>query len=176
MNPNGIDLTLDLVFIKYAQTKFLADNFFDFLLWNGGRVLAKLLSMLHTTGTAPNNLPGRASNAPVVMIALCTNQKATQYTLGVVPGGLSMIGIFINVAAFTFFSLYQEEFIKADNIADVLLIGEQVAEYRLCPVFFSLWGGYPMLKKKISNPAQAHARKVLLINSFDGICFCGYPF
>ena len=28
-----------------------------------------------------------------------------------------------------------------------------------------------MLKKKISNPAQAHAGKVLLINSFDDICF-----
>lgn len=122
MNPNGIDLILDLVFIKYSQTKSLADNFFDFLLWNGGRMLAELLSMLHTAGTAPNNLPGRASNTPVVIITLSTNQKATQYTLGVVPGGLSMIGIFINVAAFTFFSLYQEEVIKTNDIADVLLI------------------------------------------------------
>ena len=134
-------------------------------------MLAERLSMLHTAGTTPNHLPGRATNAPVVIIALGTNQKAAQYTLGVVPGGLSLIGIFINVAAFTFFSLYQEEVIKADNIADVLLIGEQVAEYRLCPVFFSLWGGYPMLKKKISNPAQAHARKVLLIDGSDDICF-----
>ena len=132
-------------------------------------MLAELLSMLHTAGTAPNNLPGRASNTPVVIITLSTNQKATQYTLGVVPGGLSLIGIFINVAAFTFFSLYQEEVIKADNIADVLLIGEQVAEYRLCPVFFSFWGGYPMLKKKLSNPAQAHTREVALIDSLDDI-------
>jgi hypothetical protein len=122
MNPNGIDLILDLVFIKYAQTKSLTDNFFDFLLWNGGRMLAELLSMLHTAGAAPDNLPGWAGNAPVVMIALSTNQKATQYTLGVVPGDLSLVGIFIDVAAFALFSLYKEEVIKADDIADVLLV------------------------------------------------------
>lgn len=85
-------------------------------------MFAKLLSVLHTAGAAPDNLPGWAGNAPVVMIALSANQKATQYTLGVVPGDLSLVGIFIDVAAFALFSLYQEEVIKADDIADVLLV------------------------------------------------------
>lgn len=85
-------------------------------------MLAERLPMLHTAGAAPDNLPRWAGNAPVVMITFSTNQKATQYTLGVVPGDLSLIGIFINVAAFALFSLYQEEVIKADDIANVLLV------------------------------------------------------
>jgi len=103
--------------------------------------------------------------------ALRTNQKATQYTLRVVPGGLPLIGVFIDVAAFTLFFLRQKEIIKANDIANVLLIGEQITEYWLCPAFFSLGGRYPMLKKKISNPAQAHAGEVSLINGSDDGCF-----
>ena len=85
-------------------------------------MFTELFSVLHTAGATPDNLPGWAGNAPVVMIALSTNQKATQYTLGVVPGDLSLIGIFIDIAAFALFPLCQEEVIKADDIADVLLI------------------------------------------------------
>nr|WP_289804766.1 hypothetical protein [Dubosiella newyorkensis] len=53
--------------------------------------------------------------------------------------------------------MYQEKVIEADDIADVLLIGEQIAKDWLCPMGFSLRRGYPVLKEKISNPAQAHA-------------------
>ena len=54
----------------------------------------------------------------------------------------------------------QEEIIEADDVADVLLIGEQIAEHRLRPTVFTLGRWYPLLKKKISNPAQAHAGEV----------------
>lgn len=138
MNQNSINLIPDLVLIKYAHTQLLADKLFNFFLWNRRRVFAELLPMLHTAGTAPDNLPRWAGNAPVVMIAFSTNQKATQYILGIVPGGLSLLGIFVDVAAFALFSLCQEEVIKADDIADILLIREQIAEYWLCPMRFSL--------------------------------------
>ena len=45
----------------------------------------------------------------VMIIAIRTKQKVTQYTLGVVLGGLPLAGIFINVAAPIRFSLYQEK-------------------------------------------------------------------
>ena len=120
-------------------------------------MFTELLSMFYAVGTTPDDLAGRAGNAPVVMIALSTNQKATQYTLGVVPGDLSLVSIFIDVAALTLFPLYQKEVIKADDIADILLIRQHIAEYWLCPAAFSLGRWYSMLKEKISNPAQAHA-------------------
>jgi len=91
------------------------------------------------------------------MVAPRTNQKATQYILGVVPGSLPFIGVFINVAALALFSLRQKEIIKANDITDVFLIGEQTTEYWLCPALFSIGKEYPMLKKKFSNSAQAYA-------------------
>ena len=65
-------------------------------------MFAELLSVFHTAGATPDNLPGWAGNAPVVMITLSTNQKATQYTLRVVPGDLALVGIFIDVARLLF--------------------------------------------------------------------------
>ena len=69
------------------------------------------------------------------------------------------------------FSLYQEKAIEADDIADILLIGEQIAKDWLCPMGFSLGKGYPVLKETISNSARTHAGKVLLIDGSDNICF-----
>ena len=136
-------------------------------------MFAEFLPMLHPAGAAPDNFARRSGNASVIMVALRANQKATQYTLRVVPGGLPLIGVFIDVATFTLFSLCQKEIIEANDIADVPLIGQQIVEYWLCPAFFSLGRGYPILKKKISNPAQAHTGKVLLIDSSDNGCFFG---
>ena len=87
-------------------------------------MLAKFLPMLYTTGAASDDFTGRAGNTPVVMIAFRTNQKATQYTLGVVPGGLSLVGILVDIAAPALFSLYQEKVIEANDIANILLIRE----------------------------------------------------
>ncbi len=136
-------------------------------------MFAELLPMLHLAGAAPDNYARRSGNASVIMVALRTNQKTTQYTLGVVPGGLPLIGVFIDVATLALFSLRQKEIIKANDIADLALIGEQIVEYWLCPVFLSLGRGYPMLKKKISNSAQTHAREVLLVDGSDDGCFFG---
>jgi hypothetical protein len=36
-------------------------------------MLAELLSMLYTAGTVPDNFARKPGNAPIVMIALCTN-------------------------------------------------------------------------------------------------------
>ncbi len=66
-------------------------------------MFAELLPMLHPAGAAPDNFARRSGNASVIVAALRTNQKATQYTLRVVPGGLPLIGVFIDVAAFTLF-------------------------------------------------------------------------
>lgn len=90
MDRNGIDPILDLLFIKCTHTQFLADESFGPLFQNGGELLTELLSMFHTAGTAPDDFTGKSGNAPVVMIAFHTNQKATQYTLGVVLGNPSL--------------------------------------------------------------------------------------
>lgn len=82
-------------------------------------------------------------DASVIAPTLPTSQKATQYTLRVVPDGLSLVSIFVNIAALTFFALCHEEFIKADDGADVTLVGEQVTDYSLCPLGFALGDGIP---------------------------------
>lgn len=102
MNQNNINLILDSVFIKYAHSQLFAGKFFNSFFRNRGRVFAELLSVFHTAGATPDNLPGWAGNAPVVMITLSANQKATQYTLRVVPGDLALVGIFIDVARLLF--------------------------------------------------------------------------
>ena len=72
------------------------------------------------------------------------------------------------------FSLRQKEIVKADNIANALLIGKQIAENWLCPAIPAFWGWNSPLEQKISDPTQAHAGEVLLINHSYDICF--FPF
>ena len=89
-------------------------------------MLTEFLFVLYTAGTAPDYFTGGSGNSLVVMAALYTSQKAAQYTLGVVPSGFSSVGIFIDIATLILFSLYQEAVIEADNIANALLMGEQI--------------------------------------------------
>ena len=89
--------------------------------------------MLHPIGTTPDDLARWSGNAMVIMATFRANQKAAQYTLRVVPGGLSLMGVLIYIAPPAFLSLRQKEIVKADNIANVLLIGKQIAENWLYP-------------------------------------------
>ena len=127
--------------------------------------------MLHSTGTTPDDLARWSGNAAIVMATFRTNQKAAQYTLRVVPGGLSLVGVLIYIASPAFLSLCQKEIVKAYNITNVLLIGKQIAENWLCPTIPVFRGWNVPLEQKISNPAQAHAGEVLLINHSHDICF-----
>ena len=134
-------------------------------------MLTELFPMLHPAGTTPDDLAGWPGNAAIVMATFRANQKATQYTLRVVPGGLSLMGVLVDIASSAFLSLCQKEIVKADDIANVLLIGKQIAENWLCPAFPAFRGRYSPLEQKISNPAQAHAGEVLLIDHSHDICF-----
>ena len=89
--------------------------------------------MLHSTGTTPDDLAGWPGNTAVIMATFRANQKAAQYTLRVVPGGLSLVGVLIYIASPAFLSLCQKEIVKAYNITNVLLIGKQIAENWLYP-------------------------------------------
>lgn len=102
-------------------------------------MFAKLLSVLHSIGTAPYHFARGACNAPVVAPTFPTSQKAAQYTLRAVPGGLSLISIFINVAALALLALRHKEIIEANNGADVALVGEQLTDYSLCSLGFAPW-------------------------------------
>lgn len=134
-------------------------------------MLTELFSMLHTIGTTPDDLARWPGNAAIVTAAFRTNQKAAQYTLRVVPGGLSLMGVLVDIAPSAFLSLHQKEIVKADNIANVLLIGKQIAENWLRPSIPAFRGWNLTLEQKISNPAQAHAGEVLPINHSHDICF-----
>ena len=134
-------------------------------------MLTELFLMLHPVGTAPDDLARWSGNAMVIMATFRANQKAAQYTLRVVPGGLSLMGVLVDIAPSAFLSLHQKEIVKADDIANVLLVGKQIAENWLCPAFPAFRGRYSPLEQKISNPAQAHAGEVLLINHSHDICF-----
>ena len=103
-------------------------------------MLTELFSVFHPIGTTPDDLAGWPGNAAIVMATFRANQKATQYTLRVVPGGLSLMGVLIYIAPPAFLSLRQKEFAKADDIANVLLIGKEIAENWLCPVFLAFRG------------------------------------
>lgn len=81
------------------------------------------------------------------------------------------MGILIYVAPSAFFSLYQKEIVKADDIANVLLIGKQITKNWLCPATPAFRGWNILLEQKISNPVQAHAKEVLLINHSHDIRF-----
>ena len=81
------------------------------------------------------------------------------------------MGILIYIAPSAFLSLSQKEIIKADDIANVLLIEKQIDENWLCPAVPALRGRNIPLEQKISNPAQAHAGEVLLIDHSHDICF-----
>ena len=134
-------------------------------------MLTELFPMLHPAGTTPDDLAGWPGNAAIVMATFRANQKATQYTLRVVPGGLSLMGVLVDIASSAFLTLCQKEIVKADDITNVLLIGKQIAENWLCPAFPAFRGRYSPLEQKISNPAQAHAGEVLLIDHSHDICF-----
>ena len=134
-------------------------------------MLTELFLMLHPVGTAPDDLARWSGNAMVIMATFRANQKAAQYTLRVVPGGLSLMGILVDIASSAFLSLNQKEIVKANDVADVLLVRKQIAENWLCPVFLAFRGCNITLEQKISNPAQAHAGEVLLINHSHDICF-----
>lgn len=134
-------------------------------------MLTELLSMLHPIGTTPDDLAGWPGNAAIVMATFRANQKATQYTLRVVPGDLSLMGVLVDIAPSAFLSLRQKEIVKANDIANVLLIGKQIAENWLCSAFPAFRGRYSPLEQKISNPAQTHAGEVLLIDHSHDICF-----
>ena len=134
-------------------------------------MLTELFLMLHPVGTAPDDLARWSGNAMVIMATFRANQKAAQYTLRVVPGGLSLMGVLVDIAPPAFLSLRQKEIVKADNIANILLIGKQIAENWLCPAFPAFRGWNLTLEQKISNPAQAHAGEILLIDHFHDICF-----
>ena len=134
-------------------------------------MLTELFPMLHTIGTTPDDLAGWSGNAAIVMATFRTNQKAAQYTLRVIPGCPSLMGILIYIAPSAFLSLSQKEIIKADDIANVLLIGKQIAENWLRPSIPAFRGWNIPLEQKISNPAQAHAGEVLPIDHSHDICF-----
>ena len=53
--------------------------------------------------------------------------------------------VFIDVATFSLFSLCQKEVIKADDIADILLIGEQFANSLTVPLGLAGRGENPLL-------------------------------
>ena len=72
-------------------------------------MLTELLSMLHPIGTTPDDLAGWSGNAAIVMTTFRANQKAAQYTLRVVPGGLSLMGVLVDIAPSAFLSLYQKK-------------------------------------------------------------------
>ena len=134
-------------------------------------MLTKLFPMLHPIGTAPDDLAGWPGNAAIITATFRANQKAAQYTLRVVPGGLSLMGVLVDIAPPAFLSLRQKEIVKADNIANVLLIGKQIAENWLRPAIPVFRGWNIPFEQKISNPAQAHAGEVLLIDHSHDICF-----
>ena len=55
------------------------------------------LAMLHLAGTPPDDFSGWPGNVVVAVSPLRTNQQAAQYTLRVVPGGLSLMRILIQM-------------------------------------------------------------------------------
>ena len=130
-------------------------------------MLTELFSVFHPIGTTPDDLAGWPGNAAIVMATFRTNQKAAQYTLRVVPGGLSLLGILIYIAPPALLSLHQKEVVKADNIANVLLIGKQIAENRLRPAFPAFRGWNIPLEQKISNPAPGSCRRGIADRSFS---------
>ena len=72
-------------------------------------MLTELFLMLHPVGTAPDDLARWSGNAMVIMATFRANQKAAQYTLRVVPGGLSLMGVLIYIASPAFLSMCQKE-------------------------------------------------------------------
>ena len=163
-------MLLNHLFIKIIQTKKFAKGSFKPFLRNSWCSSTNPLSMFHTVGTAPDNLPGRSGDSAVVGAALFTNYKAAQYVLRTVPGGLSFACVFVYITAFALFSLHHEEVCKINNVADVLLIGEHVIDYWTGPPLFSLRGGDTLLKKKISDTFKAVTLQISLIDLLYYVC------
>ena len=64
------------------------------------------------------------------------------------------MSVLVDIASPAFLSMCQKEIVKADNIANVLLIGKQIAENWLCPAIPAFRGWNLTLEQKISNPVQ----------------------
>jgi hypothetical protein len=85
----------------------------------------------HTPGLpAPDYFTRRAGDAPMISATFRTNQKATQHILWTVPGGFPLIGIFATVS---FVNLNGEVTLEADDIADMLRVGQKFTDCRACP-------------------------------------------
>ena len=90
---------------------------------------ANAFAMLHLVGTTPHDLAGGTGNPPVYRSAFRANEKATQYVLGVVLGDLSLVAVLVNVASFSFFSLYLEVIIKSNDSVEVFRVAEYGVQY-----------------------------------------------
>lgn len=101
--------------IEGTQVEFCTYSIFNSLLWNGWRVFAELFPMFHPIGTTPDDFPGRPGDSPVIAPTFSANQKTAQYALRAVPGGLSLVGVFVKIAALVLFALNHEVFIKAND-------------------------------------------------------------
>lgn len=59
------------------------------------------------------------------------------------------MGISIRIASPALLFLHQKEVVKVDNTVNVLLIGKQIAENRLCSMPLPLGDGISLLIKKV---------------------------
>ena len=85
-------------------------------------MLTKLFPILPPIDTTPDNLARWSGYAAIVLATFHASQKAAQYTLRVVPDGLSLMSVLIYIDPSAFLSLRQKEVINADDIANVLLV------------------------------------------------------
>ena len=104
--------------------------------------------MLHPIGAAPDNLPGRPSDATIVGSTLCANQKAAQYVLLTVPSDLSFACVFVYITEFTLLALRHEEAPEVNNTAKILPIGEHVIDNWAVYRSFPCGEGIRSLKRK----------------------------
>lgn len=80
---------------------------------------ANTFAVFHFTGATTHDLTGGTGDAPVHRSAFFTNEKATQYVLGAVLGGLSFVTVLVNVTSFSFLSLYRVVILKSYDSAKV---------------------------------------------------------
>jgi len=104
-----------------ARTQMLGNGHLNEFFRNGGGLFAKLASMLNPVGTTPDDRSVVLRNSAVGSATFLTNQKATQYILGIVPGGLSDRAMFScsGIGAADSFRAYLMEGVLRDNNVDV---------------------------------------------------------
>ena len=134
-NKDSLNRASDNFFIPSRYIKCNANMFLDCSFTARRCVFTDLLSMLDFIGTAPDHLTRRAGDAPIMSPAFRTNQKATQYIMLTVPGGLPLVSIFIYVAAFSLVNLNGEVILEANDIANILRVGQKLANCRSRPSF-----------------------------------------